>query len=145
MVALAKRLAKTYGYRSLSYRQVVLIIAHIVHVENSRDQKANRDAGRESLPGPARNLHVKGTPRHQESHRQVNQDITKPTRSELERLCAVEEGYRHTHYPKQDDCRATQKDQRQAKGGGDHKAAGTTCKHLSRRHFVTKDNRTGTQ
>src|SRR5260221_10026373 len=108
MVALAKRLAKTYGYRSLLYRQVVLIITHIVHVENSRDQKANWDAGRESLPGPVRNLHVIGTPCHQESHRQVNQDITQSTRSELERLCTVEVGYCHTHYPKQDDCRATQ-------------------------------------
>src|SRR5260370_30158444 len=118
---------------------------YIVHGETSRDYKDDRYACCENSPGPVRNLFIVRAPCHQESHRQVNQDITKSPRSELERLCAVEVSYCHTCYSKQDDSRPTGEDQHQAECGSDHKAAHTASEHLSCRHFVATGNRAGAQ
>src|SRR6266436_3986395 len=96
MKALTKRLTESHRQRALLDCQVVLIVAHIVHIEDGRDQKADRDARDEGWPGPARNLHIVCAPGHQEAHCQVDQDITQSTSSKLERLCAVEVGDSHT-------------------------------------------------
>ena len=114
MEALTKRLTESHRQRALLDRQVVLIVAHIVHIEDGRDQKADRDARDEGWPGPARNLHVVCAPGHQEAHRQVNQNITKSTGSELERLPAIEVGDSHTGQSKQQDHRTDAKNQYQA-------------------------------
>src|SRR5436305_9484733 len=105
---LAKYLSEAHRQRSFVYSQVVLVVTHIVHIENGCDQKADGHAGEKCLPRPVWNLYVVGPPGHQETHCDVDQDIPQPTSSEFKRLRAIKVGDSHTGQSKQDNRRATE-------------------------------------
>src|SRR5581483_8747021 len=90
MKTLAKDLAETHGQRQLMHQKVVLIIAHIIHIQDSRYQQADGYAGRESQPRPAWNLHIIRSPRHQKAHSDVDQDVAQPARGKFEWPRAIE-------------------------------------------------------
>src|SRR5436305_7812643 len=142
---LAKHLAQAHRQRAFVYRQVVLVVTHIVHVENSCDQKADGHAGEKSLPRPAGNLYVVGSPGHQQTHCNVDQDIPQPTCSEFERLRAIKVGNSHTGQSKQNNPRATGIDQHEAEHSRDDEAADTPGEYLRCRHFVPEDHRGSSQ
>src|SRR5574340_33728 len=96
MEALPKELAEAYRQRLFMYCSIVLDVARIIHVQDCYHEKADGNARRECEPRPARNLHVIGSPRHQKSHRDVDQHITQTANGELERPGAIEISYRHT-------------------------------------------------
>src|SRR5438067_1828455 len=110
-----------------------------------RYRNADGHAGEKCLPRPAGNLYVVGSPGHQQTHRDVDQDITQPACSEFERLRAIKVGISHTGQPKQDNRRATGIDQHEAEHSRDDEAADTPAEYLLCRHFVPEDHRGSSQ
>src|SRR5437016_1004083 len=90
METLSKALPKAHRERSFVDCQVILVIAYIVHIENSRDDEADGYAGCKSRPGPLRYLYIIRSPDHQEAHSNVDHHISQPTTGKLEWLSTIE-------------------------------------------------------
>src|SRR5205823_12897218 len=90
METLSKALPKTHRERPLIHCQVILVITHVVHIENSHNDKADRYTSSKSRPGPLWYLHIVRPPNHQEAHRNVDHHISQTTTGKLEWLGTVE-------------------------------------------------------
>jgi len=133
--------AETHGQGAFRHGQIVLVVAHIVHIQDGRDQEADGDTGSEGAPRPARDLHIIGTPGHQEAHSEKDQDIAQAATGELERASAIEVGDEHSSKPEQENNGTNGKNEVQAKQGSDNETGDATAEHLVGGHLLAKDHR----
>src|SRR5579875_385879 len=141
MVPDAEGLTKTHRQRQFTYLAILLIIAHIIHIQDSRDQEAYGDTGKKGQPGPARNLHIIGPPGHKQAHSEIDHDIAEATTCQRKRARAIEVGNCHTNQAKEDNSRADEIDQSKAEENSEHKAGHTAAQNLPGGHLLPKNYR----
>src|SRR5690348_10758722 len=140
METLSKALSKAHRERAFIHCQIILVIAHIVHVENSHNDKADGYASGKSRPGPLRYLHIVRPPHHQKAHRNVHHHISQAATGELERFGTVEVSNSQSCSTKEENNGTHQVSEEQAEQGSKSKAGQPPTEDLSSRHLIAKDN-----
>src|SRR5450432_320278 len=91
------------------------------------------------------NLHIVRTPGHQKPHRDIDQDITQAATGKFEGSCTIEVSNQHTSKAKQNKDGTHGKDQVEASESSENKTENSPTKHLIGSHFMTENNRHGSQ